>query len=468
MKDIPRNSHFNFEILASATTLPILENKGVIDELTTNWMNFWEGYVYIQLKHGADPEAIKEELIRIGKQRTEANNNYIIKYELQGLRDITPGIDLSNQIGPTIEIDMLILLSLLAAVVIFSACFNYTNLSIARALKRAREVGIRKVVGSNKSQIFWQFITEAIIISLLALLLGMLLFTWIRSGFYQILPVDITEILSLNITPKILIYFILFAIITGFLAGFLPSLILTKVQPAQILKSGGRIKLMKGVNLRKALIVIQFTISLVLIIIVTVSNKQYKYVTNFNFGFNSENILNVKLQGNDYMVFANEFSKVPEVSRISFSSHVLGTGTQMGTFVKYKDLSDSTVVSYMFANDNYLVNHEIPFLAGKNFPENMPESENEEVMIIVNHQFLELYGVKNPVDILEEEFKTHHGATLRVIGVVKDFHFVKLSQTLKPFFIMNNPNRFTVANLKVSSSDIFQLMGKLDKSWQKY
>lgn len=467
MKDIPRNSHFKFEILASASTLPILENKGVIEELTTNWMNFWEGYVYILLKQGADPESIKKELERIGRQRTEANNNYIIKYELQGLRDITPGIDLANQIGPTIETNILILLSILAAVVIFSACFNYTNLSIARALKRAKEVGIRKVVGSNKGQIFWQFITEAIIISLLALLLSVLLFTWIRSGFYQTFPVDMTEIMSLDITPKILIYFTLFATVTGFLAGFLPSLILTKVQPAQILKSGGRIKLMKGVNLRKTLIVIQFTISLVLIIIVTVTSKQYKFVTNYDIGFNSENILNVKLQGNDHMVFANEFTKIPEVSRISFSSHVLGTGTQMGTYVKFKDLTDSTVVSYMFSDRNYLVNHEIPFLAGNNFPENIPESDNEETMIIVNQKFLELYGVGNPADVLEEEFKTGHGTTLRVIGVVKDFHFVKLSQALKPFFIMNNPKRFNVANLKVASRDILQLMGKLDKSWQK-
>ncbi len=465
VKKPPHNSHFTFESLGSMITH---ENKTKLNAGTSysSWRNFTSHYVYVLLEEKASTGLVSQELNRISEEENSKFENASINLELQAMLDITPGPELVNNIGKTMNADRLWMLGGLTLIVMLSAGFNYTNLSIARSLRRAKEVGARKVVGASKTQIFLQFIVESVVTSLIALIFAILIFYIIRPEFLNIDP-QIQEATQLLTSPSLFSYFVIFAVFVGLMAGIFPSVLLSKLQAIQVLKGANSTRLFKRLNMKKVLLVVQFTLSLIFIISATISFKQYRYALEFDLGFETDNVLNVSLHGHDDDKAINTFSTIPEVTAISRSAIIPSVGSRFGTIVKYDDPLDSATLHYNIIDENYvpLMGHEL--LAGSNFRSN--ESQKQEESIIVNEQVLKRFDLGSPEQAIDKMIQV--GADkenrLRIVGVVKDFHYATINDDIEPFAFRYIPDSYNHVNLKINTTDLISTMTKLEEAWEQ-
>lgn len=325
------------------------------------------------------------------------------------------------------------------------------------SLKRSKEIGLRKTMGGLKVQIFFQFIAEAVVITLIALAGAIIIFFLIRPGFEDMMP---GAWLDLTLTWEMLAMFLLFAVATGFLAGVFPALYFAGLTPIQALK--GKSNGLSPMRARKVLTVFQFALSFCFIVLLILFSRQYRYNLNFDYGFNTENILDVELQGIDPVTFRSEFSRHAAVQDLSLSSGILGL-SHSGTYVRPPAGGDSLEVSQLFVDAHYVDNMGLQLLAGRSFPDAPAQHEQ---YILVNEEFLRDWGIASPIDAIGKTFLVD-GKMLEVIGVLKNFHFAPLQEPIKSFFLRTDPAQYTHANLKVASNDIHATLTDLESTWNK-
>ena len=363
IKDVPVFSHMKFDMLASLSTRKITHKD---NKFEMRWDNIWNAYVYLLLPQEPDLQTLQSNLNTISAKENKTIKNTTIKLALQPLGEIALGQDLNNSIGRVMDASQVWMIGVLSIIVILSACFNYTNLSIARSLRRSREVGIRKVVGALRIHVLSQFVVEAVVIALLALILSFGLFVLFKPFFLSLNDVY-REMLVLDISAKVILYFILLAVVVGIAAGFLPAIFFSKVNAIQVLKNISGIRGFRNVTMRKVLIVAQFTISLMFIAATIIGYKHYKQVLAFDLGYDTENVLNIRLFGNKADILKKELLEMPEVKGLSSSSMVTSLGNYWGTNVKYINPEDSAFVNHNFIDEQYLPLHGHKLIAGKNF-----------------------------------------------------------------------------------------------------
>ena len=459
MEDIPKNSHLKFEALGSYQTY-VLANQDT--ERFKRWNNMWRQYVYVLLNKGASIDQFNDKLAGISEKQNEKEKNYKIHLSTQNLAEIIPGQQLSNNAGINFEESIIVFLGTLIVIVILTACFNYTNLAIARAIKRTKEVGIRKIVGASRGHVFSQFIFESIIISLLAFILSYFMFIWIKPGFLN-MGNEMDQLVDLDFKWANLPIYLGFALIVGLIAGLAPALIISRLKILQTLQHNTSIKLFGKVAIRKALITFQFVLSMTFITSVFVLENQYQYAINFDLGYQTENIINVKLHDNDPEIVKSALSQLHEVQDISASSFVMSIGNSRSTEVKYKDPLDSATIWLLHIDDRFLANHEIPIIAGANFKPNLGTEEPRDV--IVNQKLLKRFSIESKEAAIGENLKID-GDDFKIIGVIPDFHYNSLTDELGPFMFQNNPDDWYILNLKVKTDDIVSTMDRLEEQWK--
>ncbi|MEO1258502.1 MAG: ABC transporter permease [Bacteroidota bacterium] len=462
LKNIPKESHLQFEMLASFSTLPGLEKAGLIRPSLEQWDELSSSYIYLKLAPDRLPEEVVAAMNRIGANAYESFENLQVDFGLQALASIVPGRDLSDQIGPKMVVLPIVILAAIALLVLLSACFNYTNLSIARSLRRGREVGIRKVVGATRGQVSQQFLIEAVVITLLSLVLSIGIFETIKEGFMQTIP-RADQLLTLELTPTLVLFFVAFALLAGLLAGLVPATVLSKMHPANLVKQYFPQKLMKKMSVRRALIVFQFAISLFFIGAATIVFQQHHEALHHDMGFDQENILNISLQGVDETILKNELSKFPEVTDVSFSSLVIGVANGSLDWVRQTDQGDSIGVHFVSVDHRYVPNHGLDFLAGKNFTENQPASTHAQ--IIINEEMAHVFNWR-PDEAIGQVLEIGHQPH-QVIGVLEDFHYRQIEEPINSFFFRYDPDQFTYANIKLQSQNIPATMATLRQAWDK-
>lgn len=464
LKDVPQQSHFQFEMLGSFSTIALLEKQQKIWPTLEKWDEFSLQYAYLLLPPGQKKKEIEQHLNQIAAAnypRYESIKD--ARFELQSLPSIMPGRDVSNHIGPRMSYIPLFVLSFIALSILISACFNYTNLSIARAFSRAKEVGVRKVIGAKRFQIFSQFITEAMVIAILALVVAYFLFELLTPQFKALMP-RADEYFSLQPTASNWLAFIGFALLTGLLGGILPALLFSKIQPVLALKNLKSLRLFRKLGLRKSLNVFQFILSLFFIVSTFIVLHQYRYVLNKELGFEQENILNIPLQGTAPQLFQDEFAHLAEIETISFSSYIPSTGTIHAQWMKIEGQADSLRSYYMATDENYLSNLGIPLLAGNSFKDLSAMERGQS--IIVNEQFLSAFSLGTPIEALGQWMQIDT-QQVQVVGVVKDFHYSHMEDPIRSFFFQYDPLQYAYANLKISSSDMPATLSKLEASWHE-
>jgi putative ABC transport system permease protein len=461
VKDVPKFSHIQFESLISFSTMEII---GKTDEDFLKWYNIWTNYVYVLLPQDANLDDFQKKLDALSAEENKALDHIKINLWLQPMYNIALGPDLSNQIGPTMTVSIVWVVGGLAFIVILSACFNYTNLSIARALRRSREVGIRKVIGALKSHVVGQFISEAILISLMALVFAFGLYLVLRDGFMNIAP-ELGNLITLEISPKLIGYFILMAITVGVAAGLLPALFFARINAVQVLKDVSSVKVFRNVTMRKALIVIQYTFSLMFIAATLIGYKQYKHFLAFDLGFSTANILNIELQGAKDDIFVKELQEIPEINSISKSRMITSVGNYWSTGMKYTNPQDSANIWFNTIDENYLPLHQHKLVAGRNFT---PKTNEEETEVIVNEKVVKRFNIGgNDPQKAIGEIVTVDGKKMEIVGVMADFHYGKADGKIEETVFRYSKNPGGHINAKITSQDWPTTLSKIEKAWKK-
>jgi len=472
MKDVPFFSHINFEALVSLSTAEQLFKS---DKNFEKWTSMWSNYVYLLLPENANIISIQSQLNAIAKNENLADKNARIQLELLPLDKIVVGEDLSRSMGPVgphMAPIVLWILSGLALVVILSACFNYTNLSIARSMRRFKEIGLRKAIGAGKSQVRQQFLVEAIMISLAALLLSFFMFLVLRPQLINMAP-EMQRIVKLDLTPSMIVAFIIFSVTVGVIAGFMPAVFFSKVSAINALRNVSTVKVFKHLSLRRSLMVIQYTATLIFITATAVGYVQYKNILAFDLGFKTENILNINMQGNKPDAFLKELSEMPEVTALSRSMIITSVGNAWGGNMIYKDSRDSALVLTNHVDENYLSLHGYKLVAGGNFI-TRPTSAKAVSEVIVNEQVLKQFNIANGdpekaigEEIIFSDFKIR-GRKMTIVGVMKDFHYGKVDNVIGPVAFMPwTPEDRAIINAKIQSTDITATMAKIESTWKK-
>lgn len=476
MKDVPFFSHISFEALVSLSTAEQLnKNNRNFDK----WTSMSSSYVYILLPEKSDVDAIHTQLNTIAKEENLAEENTKIQLELLPLYEIVVGETLNSSeggpgsVGPHMSPVMLWILGGLALVVILSACFNYTNLSMARAMHRFKEVGVRKAVGAGKSHVWLQFLTEAVMISLSALVLSFFLFLVLRPMLINLAP-EMQHTVKLGLTLPGIVAFIVFSVTVGVIAGFMPALFFSKISAISALKNVSSVKVFKHITLRHALVVVQYTLTLIFITATAVGYVQYKNILAFDLGYRTENILNIHMEGNKPDVLMKELSEIPEVAGLSKSLIVTSVGNAWGGFMKYRDSRDSALVMTNHIDENYLPLHQYKLIAGSNFIARpiTPEAVSE---VIVNEQFLKRFNISlnNPGKAIGEEVVFNsfgiHDRRMKIVGVMKDFHYGKVDNLVGPVaFMIWTPGDEATVNVKIQGDDPFATKAKIESVWKKF
>ena len=453
----PKRTHLWFEALVSFSTLPA-DVRGE-ESNQEQWTSYKDQYIYLVVGNSSNTDKIQQSLDRIAREVYSQSKDTHVAFKLQALNDITPGPDLENSIGPDTDYVLIVVFGTICLLILLPACFNYGNMSIARSLKRAKEIGLRKTMGGGKTQIFLQFIIEAIAITMISLVGAVILFMLIRPEFENMMP---GAWLDLDLTWEMVGMFVLFAVAAGFLAGVFPALLFAGLNPIQALRSQPGAGGISRMRVRKVLIIFQFALSFCFIVLMIVLSRQYRYNLNFDFGFNTENILDVELQGVKPTAFQSEFSRLHSVQEISMSSGILGS-TYSSTQVRALAGGDSIKVFELFVDHRYIENMGLQLLAGQNFPNAPVQTER---YIVVNEEFLHAWQIANPIDALGKTFLVE-GKELEVIGVLKNFHFAPLQIPIKSFFLRTDPLQFVYANVKVASPDIHATLASMEKTWSK-
>jgi putative ABC transport system permease protein len=445
LKDNNEQSHIKFEALASLSSLTQIEEQdSLLTASVNNWKNIWNGYVYLQLKDEVSVATVEEHLAAINVEIYSEMEDYNQKFALQPLTKISPGPLMGNEIGPFLPLIFVYFLSGLAFVVMLSASFNYMNLSIARALTRAKEVGIRKVSGATKPQLIIQFLTEAVLLSIVALIISHGVLYLLKPAFTQL---HFSQLLQWDLRQdtEVLLYSLGFSLIIGLLAGIIPAMTLASFQASKVLKDLSGIKLFSKLGLRKFLIVAQFSLSLIFIISASLVFNQLKSMVSADFGFKTADIVNVQLNNTSYQQLKTELQKYPIVANVTTASHIPASGSTWGTTLKKKWEDEVELdMAYFNVDEDYISSLDLKLLAGTNF-EHLQVEANE---IVINEKTLDVFELGTPAEAVGQYLiDADDSASLKIVGVLQDYNHQMLIMDMAPMMLRYNPEETSMAQV---------------------
>ncbi|WP_020529619.1 ABC transporter permease [Flexithrix dorotheae] len=456
-------THLEFDVLVSSSSIPHLAQQEKINDLSNNWENNYMSYAYVLLNPKASEKDLNIALGDIVAKKFSDNEN-LKGSELmsQSLEKITPGPALGNEPITRLPLFVYYILSSLALVIMISACLNYTNLSVARAVTRSKEIGVRKVIGAKRMHLIFQLLSESIITSFLALVLANIILIFVKSAF---LGLWMNNYLNFDLSANVYVYliFLIFSILIGLISGIFPALVLSRYNPIKALKKEGILQL-GNLGIRKVLNIIQFVFSLVFIITSLVVYNQFKYFMNFEYGFNPKNVLNINLQSTDFQLLKSSLSSIPEVLDITGCAYLPATGRNDNTSLAKYGTKEFISAIHVKVDENFIKTLELNLLAGRNLP--LP-GEGSSDQIIVNEAMVRAFGYDSPSAILGESFEERGGNTIQIVGVIEDFTFQLLfsKRPTGAVVLRNDPDGFKIASLKVSTKNP-EIISKLEEKWE--
>jgi len=465
VEDVPENSHFHFNIATS-----MISFEGVYNN--PGW--FANSYrTYIMLRQNTDAKTVSARLpdftnkYLFGGEYTEvsANGN---KWELylQPLPDIHLNSDLRGEFEANGKKDYVYIFLSVSIFILLIACINFINLSVARSANRAKEVGIRKVVGSHRTELIRQFLGESILTSFIALMIAILLL--------EILLVIIPGFVGAKLSvpylsnPYTIPSLILLGLVIGILSGLYPALVISSFRPIQALKN----QLIKGKRspwLRNILVIFQFVISVILIIGTFVIYNQINILQNDRLGFNKENIIVIHdphILDNDMQVFKNDILQLPYVQHASITHTLPGRHLNNYGF-RATDFDDGFTLNLMSVDEDFDDVFKIEILDGRFFSK---EYGTDTAAAIINEEALKLLEYEDPVG--KSVFTYGDPPTYyKIIGVVKNIYYESKHQTVQPMALLNvyGPwSYFGYLSVRVSPGDYKVMINDLTDLWEKY
>jgi ABC-type antimicrobial peptide transport system permease subunit len=457
--DMPFNLYLSFETIRNET-----EEKG--------WGGIWsDEHCYFLLKEGEKIERLQSRMGEFYKKHNPGENFDNQQFVLQPLSDFHFNDDYGNYSYNTVKREALIALGIIGLFLIITASINFVNLTTAEAIKRSKEVGIRKTLGSSRSQLVFQFLGETSMVTLLAIVLGL--------GAAQLTLGFLNPFLELSLSfdfinnRAFVIYLVALFIVVSLFSGLYPAFVISSFKPALALKNSISNKNSSGYLLRKGLVIVQFFISQFLIIATIVLVNQMNYFRNKDLGFRKDAIINVPIPvgerpsddpGSSKMrTLANEVTKLAGVEQYSLSNSAPSSGHVSGTSFmlegqsedKRKDMQVKTV------DDNYVELFDLTLIAGQNI-----EDIDTARSVLVNRKLAEIAGFTEPKDMVGKRIQ-FWGRTLPVAGVVENFHTTSLQSEIEPTVLLNRIRNYRTLSLRINPQSFQSTLPGIQKLWEE-
>jgi len=485
MKDIPRRSHFTADFLLSFVDLNDVYEEDVTtgNVLNLGWWRWRMTHTYLLLQEGAESVALVAKfpdfLDRHVHEASKARGFYF-KTFLQPLPEIYLGGNFAGQLAPVGDKNRIYMFSLVAFFILCIACINFTNLSTARATRRAKEVGMRKVVGAAGRQLIKQFLGESLLISFIALLFALGLAEIILPFFYQYLGK--TFVRDMNDVIPVALGIAGIGLFAGLLAGSYPAFLLSRFKPVTMLRTD--MGSTKGRRLRQGLVVFQFAISVFLIVATLTVFKQLSFMRDSQLGFDQEQV--VVLSPNlaralmpDYPAFKNELKKQTGVVDVIAASALPGIGGGGDVYGEEGAPGEQAKgISESWVDYNFIEMFGLELIAGRNFSRTITTDAGVrdangrliDLALIVNEEAVKAFGWKSPEAALgkrlvrDPKAKDFIGT---VVGVVKDFHFQSLRQPIAPLVLSVLPDYNFIA-AKVQGHNLPQTRAAIQQTAKRF
>jgi len=461
---LPAQSHFHPNFLLSFSTLNDPRVYGA-EDLRTNWGNN-SFSTFLLLPENYDPQKLIKAFPAFQNRNEGPNASTYSVLDLMKLTDIHLHSHLDSEIEANGDIQYVYLFSAIAIFILIIACINYMNLATAKSAMRAKEVGMRKVIGAVRSQLINQFLSESILLVLIALLLAVLIVVLCLPALNNFTQKQLSfSALSDPVFIAILISITLF---TGVIAGSYPAFFMTSFQPISVLK-GKIASALKNGKLRQSLVVTQFAIAIVLIISTVVVYNQMRYIKNYKLGYSKDQILVLNVPDDSDTNFESirqrfkEISSIREVGRSSripsvrlldsWSAYVMRGDTMAPTDITIKSLS---------VDEDFIPAYQIEMAAGRNFSREY--ATDKTAGFILNETAVKQLGWKNAADAIGNRFG-YGDMRGQIIGVTKDYHFESLHQKVAPMVMFNQPGRLGRVSVHISGGDIKNAVSHIESVW---
>ena len=464
-KRIPENSSIKFDLL-----LPIQVSRQ--DEANNeNWFNFFAN-TFIRLNAGADVATVESKMKTVfetdAKESIKTlvekyNDKTVMIYKLQALRDLHLGkpYPADNGLKGASNPILSYILSGIAIFILIIACINFVNLTIARSLKRAREIGVRKVMGGDRRQLIFQFLGESFVICFAAFAFAVVLVQLMLPLFNQLSNKALA--LSYLFDVKLILGYLLLFLVTGLLAGFYPALVLSGFNPVQVLYKrfalGGKNYLQKG------LVILQFTLASFLIIGTIIIYSQFKFLTNKEVGYDDKNLVTVELGGFGVTHDKANVFKTQLKNHASIAEVANKNGGFWGTVAKING-ETQIFFAYETVDESFIPMLKIPVVKGRNFSKEFPSDSTQSVL--VNEAFVRKAGWKDPLG-QTVNFWYNEGEKYTVIGVVKDYHYEAMTMEIAPqLFTMKPGNNLGKAFIRIKPNSATDGLTHIEKVFKEF
>jgi len=470
IENVPVNSHFTFDMVATYETL--------VDLPAGNFLNQWGAtfgsYTYVMLHPGTDTEQFENKAGTFLTGKMETSDLVSQSVILQPIESIHIFSDLDDEITPNSSITYIIILGSISLFILILACINFVNLTTARAVKRAREIGIRKVFGAFKLQLIRQFLGESILITLIALGFAFVFVELIEPAFSQLIGTSLIYSCFNNVS----IFFTIVAtsLIIGVLAGLYPSFVLTHYQPVLVLKGATSQGKSGSAILRKSLVLFQFSISIILIIFTILINQQINFMREFDMGFDKDQIVILKTperMSNNSETVKSEINAIPGVLESTTSLGVptmgSGFGTNLTPDIEYED--EEFMISVKMIDSNYLDFYNIPLLAGRKLSE--LSGADFRTITMVNETTVKKLGFTSNEAALGNNYTIGLSDGIKrfspeIVGVIQDFHFNSLHEEVSPLLFMYWSFLFQEVSIKISPENVPGTIKEIQNVWEKF
>jgi putative ABC transport system permease protein len=459
-ENVPKNSHFQFDCIVPFVNLfPV--NKRI--ETLADWDNK-SFFTYVKLSEGSDSRLLGEKVGMIIKKYDEESRDKMVF--LQPLSKIHLNSHINFEFSPTTDMKYIYLFTSIALLILIIACINYMNLSTARASLRAKEIGVRKVVGAQRTQLIRQFMAESVMMSGLAMCLALFLVWLLLPAFGSFVEreIQIGTLFEWNILSELGAIVLLI----GLAAGFYPALFLSSLRPVSIIK-GITARLAGKGRLRRALVVFQFCITVILIVSCLVVYQQMRYLRTKNLGFNRENIVIFRVNDlgvqKNLPVFKSELENNAGIVGVA-TSDAYPTRIGSGFTGTYQDETGAEVSfhTHWFSVDyDFLDLYEAEIVQGRSFSEAFGTDDQEAV--IVNETFVKQAGWKNPIG---KRISTYHKKETTVVGVIKDFNYHSLRLDIKPLLINCDPGDVNYASVRIRGQNVPATIVHIKNTYDKF
>ncbi len=483
VEDMPTNSHWQFSMLVPYENMFTLENEEMEQYMRKNLASNWvisHSLTYVLLKEGASPAAVNEKFPAFVDAHAPDQLKVGQTFTLLPMLDIHLTPDVYLQPEPTSDREYVYIFAGIAFITLLIACFNFINLTTAQSLKRAREVGMRKVLGARKQQLFTQFLGESVLLSFIAFIVALFIVFTVLPQFNELTEKEISQGYLLDI--KIIAGFLSIFIITGILGGSYPAFYITRMKTLSTIKGKYAENTHGKFSFRKALIVFQFAISIALIAGTAIIFGQLSFMQNQPLGFQQEAIINVPVFSQNFNnvfggvneqvrsrlnTFENDVLTSPEVTAITLSSNAPGLGVvARGTKYEGRSEEEGTIFTPTIAVDyDFLDTYGLEIIAGRDF--SLDAGTDHTAAFIINEATVKEFGWETPEKAIGKTINLE-GKEGSVIGVIKDFHYVSLHESIGSLILHIGVPMFNTFSVKMETKNMEETLAFLENKWKAH